>query len=157
MSENINKILIAQAQTMAELTCELSRLCQEKENYFASMFNITPAEFKCLKLFIKKKSQTLKEIKDALKLTPGRITHILTSLENKNFIKRSTDPNDHRNVNVNITPKCEPFLINISESHSKLHQEILERIDGTKREATLETMKEIIVALKAWLESRPKK
>jgi len=157
MTENNNKTIVAQAQLMAELTCELSRLCQEKENYFASMFNITPAEFKCLKLFIKKKSQTIKEIKDALKLTPGRITHILSSLENKNFIKRSTDPNDHRNVNVNITPKCEPFLINISKSHSKLHQEILEKIDGEKREATLDTMQEIIEALKAWLGSRTKK
>ena len=74
------------AELMADLTCDLAKTCSEKENYFASMFNLTPAEFKCLRLFKHEKSISVKELGKMMDLTPGRITHITSSLEKKNFI-----------------------------------------------------------------------
>lgn len=70
-------------EPVAELICELTRNCNIKEEYFASSFNLSPTEVRFLKLFAIKPVYTIKELRDVLKLTPGRITHILTSLEEK--------------------------------------------------------------------------
>ena len=148
MTVNINL-----AKEMAHLTCNLARTCNEKENHFASMFNLTPAEFRCLRLFEEQTSMTIKDLGSMMELTPGRITHILTSLESKNFVKRSSDPKDKRNIIVMLTSKSQPFIKNVTDSHIKIHKEILERIPSDKREAVISAMDEVVKALKDWNES----
>ncbi len=138
------------AAEMARLTCELAKTCSAKENYFASLFNLTPAEFKCLRLFTDKLVMSIKEIIYHLEITPGRITHILTSLETKKYITRKIDPTDKRNVLVYLTPNSKPFIRNLNESHIKLNEEILEKIEPEKRETVISAMKEVISALNSW-------
>ncbi|RMD48897.1 MAG: MarR family transcriptional regulator [Ignavibacteria bacterium] len=142
------------AKEMAELTCNLSKTCQEKEKYFASLFNLTPAEFRCLRLFNKENVRSIKEIANELALTPGRITHILTSLEDKKLIERRVDPTDKRNVLVHITPQSRPFLNNIQENHVLIHQEILDKIDEENREVIIFALRETLKALKTWKEDK---
>ncbi len=141
------------SEKMADLTCELAQTCNEKENYFASTFNLTPAEFKCLRLFTKNDSQSIKVISNRMKLTPGRITHILTSLEEKQLIIRKLDPLDRRNVIVSLTANSKPFIKNLNDNHIKLHTEILEKIEPDKREFVIDAMNDVITALKKWSES----
>ncbi len=148
METNSNKENLA--EMMADLTCELAKTCNDKENYFASLFNLTPAEFKCLRLFTKTNSLTIKTISILMNLTPGRITHILTSLEKKKFIKRKTDPYDKRNVIVTLTSTSEPFLRNVNANHIKLHEEILSDIDEEKQADMINSMKQLIDALRTW-------
>ena len=100
--ENIN---FEQSKFLAELTCELAKTCSEKEVYFAKTFNLTPAEFKCLREFGDQSEIPVKELCRRLQLTPGRITHILTNLEDKSFLFRKADPVDKRNVTVYLTKK----------------------------------------------------
>jgi DNA-binding MarR family transcriptional regulator len=153
MEEIIRGSMLELSEKMADLTCELAQTCNEKENYFASTFNLTPAEFKCLRLFTKKDSQSIKIISNLMKLTPGRITHILTSLEEKHLIVRELDPMDRRNVIVSLTAQSKPFIKNLSENHIKLHAEILEKIDPDKREFIVDAMNDVIRALKKWSDS----
>ncbi len=142
------------AEEMAELTCELAKTCNDKENYFAAMFNLTPAEFKCLRLFTRKSSLSIKEIAQRMKITPGRITHILTSLEDKKFIIRKIDSFDKRNVIVNLTSKSKPFIKNLNDNHISLHKEILERIEPEKRPMIVGAMKDVVKALRTWSDNR---
>lgn len=142
-----------QAEAMADLTCVLARTCNDKENYFASMFNLTPAEFKCLRLFTNKEFLPIKEISSKMNITAGRITHILTSLEQKGFVKRRINQEDKRNVVVYLTVKSEPFIRNLNESHIQLHKDILNRIDVSKRDLVIQAMGEVIRALKSWSDS----
>jgi len=138
------------AERMAELSCELAKACNDKENVFARMFNLTPAEFKCLRLFADNPVLSIKEIAYFMNITPGRITHILTSLESKGFIIRKTDNNDKRNIIVQLTKKSEPFIKNINERHIKIHEDILNKIDPEKQETVVNAMKDVIDALKTW-------
>ena len=73
----------SEMEPIAEMICELTRYCNIKEEYFVASFNLSPIEVRLLKLFVVKPDYTIKEIRDLLRLTPGRITHILTSLEKK--------------------------------------------------------------------------
>jgi DNA-binding MarR family transcriptional regulator len=138
------------AEAMANLTCDLAQTCNDKESYFASMFNLTPAEFKCLRLFNKVNSLSIKEITSRLKITPGRVTHILTSLEDKHFITRKIDELDKRNVIVHLTHKSEPFIKNLNDSHINLHEEILEKIPSEKRANLIALLEDLLRALKLW-------
>lgn len=138
------------AAQMADLTCELARMCNDKEVYFSSLFNLTPAEFKCLRLFTKTDSLSIKYIASSMGLTAGRITHILTSLEEKKFVKRKVDDKDKRNVIVYLTPSSQPFLKNLNESHIKLHEDILKKFSEDKQELVLDALREVIKALRRW-------
>lgn len=150
MDTNLTEPTTGLAEEMAQLTCELAKNCSVKENYFASLFNLTPAEFKCLRLFTTQKVLSIKEIIYQMEITPGRITHILTSLEAKKFVLRKIDPSDKRNVKVYLTAKSEPFIKNLNESHTKLHEEILEKIEPGKRETVISAMKDLNRALSLW-------
>ena len=138
------------AEAMADLTCELAKTCFEKEKYFAALFNLTTAEYKCLRLFTNTYSKSIKEIALGMNLTPGRITHILTSLEAKKLIERKVDPTDRRNVIVYLTNKSKPFLNNLNESYVKIHEELLKNIEPKKQEVVIGSMKELLKALKSW-------
>ncbi len=138
------------AKAMADLTCELAKTCFEKEKYFAALFNLTTAEYKCLRLFTNTTSKSIKEIALEMNLTPGRITHILTSLEAKKLIERRVDPSDRRNVIVYLTNKSKPFLNNLNESYVKIHEELLKNIEQKKQEVVINSMNELLKALKSW-------
>ena len=138
------------AELMANLTCELSRTCINKEHFFASKFNLTPAEFRCLRLFRESSTVPIKQIAIQMNLTPGRITHILTSLEAKKYIERKVDQKDKRNVIVHLTESSKPFLSDVNQNHIQLHEEILLKLPEDKIEFILESMQDVIKALKTW-------
>lgn len=118
-----------QMEPIAEMICELTRNCSIKEEYFAASFNLSPTEVKFLKLFAVKPQYTIKELRDILKLTPGRITHILTSLESKNLISRTLDENDKRVILVSLLPKANPLITNLHQNYTELHRRILQNVD----------------------------
>ncbi|MBZ0177898.1 MAG: MarR family transcriptional regulator [Melioribacteraceae bacterium] len=140
------------AERMSLLTCEIAKICNKKERQFAASFNLTPAEFRCLKLFTEQDSLPIKTISTELNLTPGRITHILTSLEGKNLIERRIDLSDKRNVIVHLTDASKPFIQKLNLSHIKLHQEIIEEFEFEKQKAIISAMSEVVRALKSWNE-----
>jgi len=141
------------AELMSRLTCELGRTCTNKEHFFAAKYDLTPAEFRCLRLFNHRPSMSIKRIAIQMNLTPGRITHILTSLEAKKYIERKVDPKDKRNIIVYLTESSIPFLRTVNSNHIKLHEDILESIPEDKREFMLESMEELIKALKTWTDN----
>ena len=148
---------VPNAEIMANLTCELARTCTGKEHFFAAKYDLTPAEFKCLRLFRESPSIAIKSIAIQMKLTPGRITHILTSLEAKKYVERKIDQKDKRNVIVHLTESSKPFLKTVNDNHIKLHEEILQKLPADKREFILESMQELINALKTWSDNSRKK
>lgn len=141
------------AELMSRLTCELGSTCTNKEHFFAAKYDLTPAEFRCLRLFKNRPSMSIKRISIQMNLTPGRITHILTSLEEKKYIIRKVDQKDKRNVIVHLTESSYPFLKVVNENHIKLHENILSNIQEDKREFILESMQELIKALKTWTDN----
>ncbi len=139
-----------QAELMANLTFELAKTCQEKEQLFASAFNLTTAEFRCLQFFRSRDSISVKEISNLMKLTPGRITHILTSLEVKKLIVREVHPNDRRGINVILTEKSRPFIKDLFDGYLELHSQILAKISPDKVDGVLYAMDELVAAVKSW-------
>ncbi len=142
------------AREMAILTCELAKACNQKEKSFAAKFNLTPAEFRCLRLFSNHDSLSIKFITKAMDITPGRTTHILTSLEDKKLVRRKADPKDKRNMIVYLTSKSKPFIKNLTENHVRIHEEILGHIKKNNQPMIINVMRDVINALYKWTDKK---
>ena len=142
----------AQARTMAELTCKLSRACNKKETSFAALFQLTPTELRCLRMFSKKSTVSIKEMIDELEISAGRVTHILTSLEKKKYITRRVDSFDKRNHLVDSTPESKKFIQQLTTKHIELHQNILDNLSEEHKGIITNVMTDLIGALEEWSE-----
>jgi DNA-binding MarR family transcriptional regulator len=138
-------------ENIAELICDLTRKCGIKEDYFASSFELTPSEVRLLKLFVSKSFRTVKEIKEYLRLTPGRITHILCSLESKGILKRENDKKDKRNVNVHLLPNSEPFISEMNKNYKALNDEIFKRVSKSKIDNIYKSLTILLEAFDIWI------
>jgi len=99
------------------------------------------------------KVQTIPGIKDMieeLEISAGRVTHILTSLEKKNYISRRVDEKDKRNHLVDLTPESRKFINQLTKKHIELHQNILNNISEENRAVITQVMTELIGALQEW-------
>lgn len=141
-------------EPVAELICELTRNCNIKEEYFASSFNLSPTEVRFLKLFAVSPTYSIKELRDRLKLTPGRITHILTSLEAKKLISRTLDPKDKRVIIVNLMPKAAPLISNLQQNYHELHNRILQNVKEEEMEKILSSLKILVDVFKKWVNQK---
>ena len=139
---------------VAELICELTRNCNIKEEYFASSFNLAPTEVRLLKLFVLSPNYTIKELRELLNLTPGRITHILTSLEAKKLISRNSDPKDKRAILVSLLPKANPLITNLNKNYHELHNRILRNVKEDEMNNILSSLEILVDVFKEWVEQK---
>lgn len=115
-------------ENVAQLICELTRNCTIKEEFFARSFNLSPTEVRFLKLFVHRNLLTVTEVQNLLKLTSGRISHILKSLEAKNLVQRVKNPKDKRNIEIKLQPKALIFVNNLNNNYNDLHNTMLNQI-----------------------------
>lgn len=137
---------------LAELICDLTRNCNIKEEYFANSFNLSPTEVRFLKLFAFQEKYSIKELKEKLGLSPGRITHILQSLETKKLVARFPDNNDKRNIMVKLLPKATPLIENLLVNYDKLHQDILKNVNSKEIENIYSSLKILVDVFQKWVE-----
>lgn len=141
-------------EPIAEMICELTRNCNIKEEYFAASFNLSPSEIKFLKLLAVKPQYTIKEFREILKLTPGRITHILTSLEAKNLITRTLDSKDKRVILVCLLPKATPLILNLQQNYNELHKRILQNVSEDELKKITSSLKILNKVFDQWVNQK---
>ncbi|MCU7496249.1 MAG: MarR family transcriptional regulator [Ignavibacteria bacterium] len=140
------------AEKLAGLILNLTRNCNIREEHFAASFNLSPAEVKLLKLFAFNSTLSIKEICSLLSLTPGRITHIVTSLEEKKLLTRNIDQKDKRNVIVSTAPKCAPFINNLVMSYLDLYKRVLKSVSEEDRENMFHSLEILGGIFSKWVE-----
>jgi DNA-binding MarR family transcriptional regulator len=138
-------------ESIAELICELTRSCTIKEGYFSTSFNLSPTEVRVLKLFISSPALPIKELCSKLRLSPGRVTQILKSLESKKLVIRSTDSKDKRNITVSIMPKGLPFINNLHRSYNELNARILGKVSVRKQKEILSSLDILVGVFRTWV------
>ena len=139
------------AERLAHLTFSLLANCQEKEVRLAEVHNLTQAEFRCLRLFGKDENLNNKHIAERMKLSPSRLTRIIDGLVKKEYINREIDPNDRRNMRVNLSRRGKQLVQQLNKAYVNIHNEILEDIDVSQHEALITAMDHLLSALENWL------
>ena len=148
------KILTDYAKNIASLTCEMEKVCRAKETLFCESINITSVEFRCLRYLLNKSFAQVKELAHNMDLTPSRVTNLLNSLENNNYIKREISPKDRRIIKILLTQQGKEFAVQTQEKYINFHVKILESVEDKSK---LEDMLNNLNAFKDTLESFLKK
>jgi len=143
-----------ESEAVAELICELTRNCNIKEEFFAASFNLSPTEVKLLKLFAFESTFSVKEIRTKLNLSPGRISHILQSLEEKKLLIRIPDDTDKRNTIVKLLPNSSTFIKNLHQNYHKLHDDILKNVNEVEMKDIYLSLKVLVDVFKKWVQEK---
>lgn len=154
MTKKVKENIKDQAEELARLTFLLARVCEEKEQYFTHFFDLTNAEFRCMRFLKDTTYLSVKELAKLMELTPGRITHIITSLENKNYIVREIDTKDRRNIKICLTENAIPFMNKVTKKHIELHEKVMFNIPEATRESVLYAIKELLQSMSVWSKSK---
>jgi DNA-binding MarR family transcriptional regulator len=141
-------------ESIAELICELTRNCNIKEEFFAASFNLSPTEVRLLKLFAFENTFSIKEIRNKLNLSAGRISHILQSLERKKLLTRITNDTDKRNTIVKLLPNASPFIKNLQQNYHRLHNDILKNVNDVEMQDIYRSLKVLVDVFKKWVEEK---
>jgi MarR family transcriptional regulator, organic hydroperoxide resistance regulator len=139
------------ASRLANLTFNLLANCQEKEVHLAELHGLTQAEFRCLRLFGTDESLNNKTIAERMNLSPSRLTRIIDGLVKKEYIRREIDPNDRRNMKVNLSSKGKSLVQQLNKAYVDIHYEILQDIDPSQHEQLIVAMTHLLEALEKWL------
>ena len=155
MPRKIIKITDPEAERLARLTFLLARACEDKEQYFIKLYNLTSAEFRLLRFLKDRISINAKELAYQIGVTQGRITQILTTLEKKGYIVRELDITDRRNIIIKLTESAVPFVQNVTQKHIELHTKVLEKIPVEIRDTVMDAIEELLITLSAWSKEKP--
>lgn len=147
-------VMNVEIEPITELICELTRNCTIKEDLFANKFNLTPTELRFLKLFVFSDSYTIKELTNLLAITPGRITHIVDSLESKKLVKRIKDENDKRNIFIKLQPRADSFLENLHLEYNNLHKNILHNVGNEQLENIQKSLEILVDVFQKWVNDK---
>ncbi len=139
-------------QRMSELIFTLRQKCAIKDLFLVKSLGISIAEFNALLQFFNSQSLGVKELAERLDITPGGVTRIVTSLEDKGLVVRKISPEDRRSVDVFLTDKGKEMVKQIWQTSLELHRRILEQIEPTFREPVVEAISKLIDAIDKWIE-----
>lgn len=139
------------AEQLANLTFSLLSICQQKENIFAQQYGLTQAEFRCLKLFDKDEIINNKTIAERMGLSASRLTRIIDGLVAKGYTEREINPEDRRNMNVNLSKKGVQLVQKLDNAYVNIHKELLEHIEDSQHKPLINAMKNLQTAMEKWL------
>ncbi len=143
------------AEHLADLTFNLLARCQEKEAWLAKEHGLFQAEFKCLRLFGSDESLNNTQISKRMKLSPSRLTRIIDTLVEKEYMKREIEQYDRRNMRVFLSRRGKLLTNKLNKAFVDIHIEILKDIDVSQHEPLITAMEHLQLAIEKWLD-KPK-
>lgn len=105
-------------------------------------------------LFSFESTYSIKQLREQLSLTPGRITHIVDSLEKKKLVERFKDENDKRNYFVRTMPKANIFIQNMKDNYIQLHQNLLSNVNQEELSKIFSSMEILVDTFKQWTKDK---
>ena len=152
MEKQQNRNLMDRAGKLADIMFKFKKICNEKEAYFAYKVGLTPVEFRCLKYLDGQEYLIIKDLAEKMNLKLSRITRLITSLEEKKYIKRKLDSGDRRHVRVYFNKNKQNELDKINREYILLHGEILSSLPTEFAEQAVNDLQDIYDVFEEWTE-----
>jgi len=141
------------AVRMADLTFNLLENCQEKQEFIAEKLNLSVSEFRCLRSFHNDSVLSVKETAARMNLTSSRLTRIIDGLVEKGFVTRNLNVDDRRVMDVALTAEGESVSKRLNKDYTELHEEILGNISPESRDAVIQALDKLSLAMNKWMDS----
>lgn len=140
------------AEKLADTMFKFKKICNEKEAYFAHQVGITPVEFRCLRYLEGKEYVIVKDLAKLMNLQPSRITRLISSLEEKKYVRRELDIIDRRNVRIYLNKNKQKIIDGINKKYVLLHYEILDNLSTDFVGNAVNELEEIYGIFEKWVE-----
>jgi len=83
------------------------------------------------------------EVAARMHITSGTVTSLLDNLERKQYVVRSSDPDDRRRVLVDITPSAQAVLDEALPAIQQVARVLIDRIGAQRQQVLLDILSEI--------------
>jgi len=133
----LTKSLQRQAQHLSQLTRDLARCCQSKEEQIFARFNLSPAEGRVLLVMAEDEPTTASAIADKLGLGRSRLTPLVDGLVQKGFVRRKESAADRRVRTMTLTATGRKVARQATSFQITFHETLLRQFSSDEREQLL--------------------
>ena len=138
---------------LAEITTRLFNNCQEKEVRHAAQLGVSVVEFRCLRVMMEFEKLTVNQLAQKMSLSSGRISRLIDKLVSKQLVLREAGTDDRRIYYLCLTAKGEKLAADLVQSHIKIHNEIMNKIDAEVHDPMIDILTLLNNAVESWLRS----
>ncbi len=132
-----------EAKTLSDLVNALNKAYTAAEEIYANQMKISLSELRLLRLFTDTSTIAVDTLVRLMDITAGRITHILTALEDAGYIERQQEKEDRRKIVVHVTPNTIGRLQEINDYFVAVHSSVLTAIDPDNKKLLIDTISSI--------------
>ena len=135
--------LTAQATQLSQMTRELSRCCQTKEEQIFGRFNLSSAEGRVLLVIADLGSSTPSAVAERLGLGRSRLTPLVDGLVEQGLLTRTESAADRRVRTLELTPAGRTAAREVTSYQTLFHEELLRRFSPEERRHMLNTLDQL--------------
>jgi DNA-binding MarR family transcriptional regulator len=90
-------------ESLADAFSSVARKLRETSQETLAPWDITPAQFRALRVLRRNDVMRLSELSDRLQIAPRSTTEVIDALEARDLVRRRPDPDDRRATLVEVT------------------------------------------------------
>jgi DNA-binding MarR family transcriptional regulator len=111
-----------------------------------SEYDITPSQFKVLKLVMRSPEATVRQVdvERHFSMTNPTVTGLVNNLEKNGLVKRVPNPKDARSKVIVLTDKTKDSQAELLKVGAALEDEFTQRLDGEEKEQLRELLKKLL-------------
>lgn len=136
-----------QAKELAQLTRELSRCCQAKEEQLLAKSGLSCAEGRVLLSIADRKFDMASVIAQHLGISRGRLSPLVENLVRKGFLTRAESAADRRSHHLVLTKAGQEVSKALATSQRSFHENLLLHFRPEERAALLATLEHLQAAM----------
>jgi DNA-binding MarR family transcriptional regulator len=118
----------ASDETLSDAFWSVARQLREASHESLAPWDITPAQFRALRVLRRNGIQRLSELSDHLRIAARSTTEVVDALESRGLVQRRPDPGDRRATLVELTEHGTTVLDAIREARGSEAERVFSRL-----------------------------
>lgn len=123
----------ADSDDLTEVFWAVARRLREKSQETLAPWDITPAQWRALRVLRRHGVMRLSELSDRLRIAPRSATEVVDALEARGLVRRMPDPGDRRATLVEVTEAGTEILEAIRGASSSEAERVFGRLSPADR------------------------
>ena len=115
-------------ETLSDAFWSVARQLREASHESLAPWDITPAQFRALRVLSRHGVQRLSELSDHLRIAARSTTEVVDALESRRLVQRRPDPGDRRATLVELTEHGAGVLDAIREARGSEAERVFSRL-----------------------------
>jgi DNA-binding MarR family transcriptional regulator len=118
----------AGAETLSDAFWSVARQLREASHESLAPWDVTPAQFRALRVLKRHRTLRLSELSDHLRIAARSTTEVVDALESRGLVRRRPDPSDRRATLVELTEHGASVLDAIREARGTEAERVFSRL-----------------------------